>query len=261
VYICGVYARKRTSPIEFICAPLHVLPLNEAVELTVSSATSSAIAPSLTMEWLPSWLRSLFGSSMSSFRSTETAAESIVSHHGPVDIVETGSGWLIETCVKGEAERARRSALHRIEKFLAQQDRVGFHLQPIKPLMQLAEAPGRWRIRLFLRDGDVGDLPVTRNGKVRVRQIFPEALAVLRVPGRPTSLALRHAEVAIRHAVATTHWEAAGPVMLRLHALPAVLPFLGRFEVAVPVVQRVQFTAFKDPSPQEAATPASPPTR
>lgn len=217
------------------------------------------------MEWLPSWLRALpqrlFGSAWSPFRTTELANESILSRHGPVDIVETAPGWLIETCVKGDAERARRSALHRIEKFLAQQNRVGYHLQPVKPLMQSAEALGRWRICLFLRNGVGGEFPVTRNGKVRVRQIFPEALAVIRVPGRPTSLALRHAEVAIRHAVATTHWEAAGAVMLRLHALPTVLPFLGRFEVAVPVVQRASFTSFKDPSPQEAATPASPPTR
>ena len=230
----------------------------------MSHATSTAFEP-LIMEWPPSWLRFLpqkfFGTAWSPFRTTEMADESALAHHDPVDIVETSPGWLIETCVKGDAERARRSALHRIEKFLANQHRIGFHLQPIRPLMQLAEAPGRWRIRLFLRNGDGRDFPVTRNGKVRVRQIFPEALAVIRVSGRPTSLALRHAETAIRHAIATTRWEAAGAVMFRLHALPTVLPFLGRFEVAVPVVQRTPFTGFKDPSPQETATPASLPVR
>src|SRR6185312_4036671 len=212
----GIYAAHRMNPIEFICASLHVLRLYEIVEHSVPLATSNAFAPPLTMEWLPAWLRplprKLFGSAWSPFGTTEMADESVLSHHGPVDIVETSPGWLIETSVKGDAEHARHSALHRIEKFLTQQNRIGFHLQPIKPLMQLAEAPGRWRIRLFLRNGGGGDFPVTRNGKVRVRQIFPEALAVIRVPGRPTSLALRHAEIAIRHAVAPTRWQAGGAV-------------------------------------------------
>ena len=45
-------------------------------------------------------------------------------------------------------------------------------------------------------------------------------------------------ETAIRLALAPTRWEAAGAAMLRLHSVPPVLPFLGRFEVAVPVVER-----------------------
>jgi hypothetical protein len=55
--------------------------------------------------------------------------------------------------------------------------------------------------------------------------------------------------------------------MLRLHALPAVLPFLGRFEVAVPVAERSHGSAMPDwmrraifdhPGAQEAPTQAAP---
>ena len=85
-----------------------------------------------------------------------------------------------------------------------------------------------------------------RNGRVRLRALDSETLAVIRVPGRPTKLAIQHAETAIRHAIAPTGWEATGGAMLRLHALPAVLPFLGRFEVALPVVERAHGSVMPD---------------
>ena len=90
---------------------------------------------------------------------------------------------------------------------------------------------------------------------------------MIRVPGRPTKLAIQHAETAIRHAVAPTDWEATGGAMLRLHSLPTVLPFLGRFEVALPVVEREHGSALPDwarsialteSSAQEARTQPSP---
>jgi hypothetical protein len=93
-------------------------------------------------------------------------------------------------------------------------------------------------------------------------------LAVIRVPGRPTKLAVQHAETAIRHAIAPTDWEATGGAMLRLHSLPTVLPFLGRFEVALPVVELergsalpdwARSIAFTESSAQEARTQPSPP--
>jgi hypothetical protein len=58
--------------------------------------------------------------------------------------------------------------------------------------------------------------------------------------------------------------------MLRLHSLPAVLPFLGRFEVAVPVVEQAHGSSTSDwmsrvvfdrPVARKVATHASPPVR
>ena len=60
------------------------------------------------------------------------------------------------------------------------------------------------------------------------------------------------------------------PAMLRLHALPAVLPFLGRFEVAVPVVERahgsvmpdwMRSIAFSAATAHEGPTQSSPPVQ
>jgi len=118
-------------------------------------------------------------------------------------------------------------------------------------------------------DGDFVATP-GRNGRVRLRAMESETLAVIRVPGRPTSLAIQHAETAIRHAVAATRWEASGGAMLRLHALSAVLPFRGRFEVAVPVTERMQGSTMPDwmrhavfsrQAVQEHRTPSGPPVR
>ena len=118
-------------------------------------------------------------------------------------------------------------------------------------------------------DGDLA-AAIGRNGKVRLRTLHAETLAVIRVPGRPTKLAMQHAETAIRLAIAPSRWAPAGPAMLRLSTRPAALPFLNRFEVAVPVVELGQGTcradwmrqaAFIRPLGRDAATPASPATR
>ena len=58
--------------------------------------------------------------------------------------------------------------------------------------------------------------------------------------------------------------------MLRLHALPVGLPFLSRFEVAVPVVERpydsvmpdwMRSVVFNDATAHEGVTHSSPPVR
>jgi hypothetical protein len=173
------------------------------------------------------------------FRSSETADELIVARHGPVEIRRTLAGWSLETCVKGEPDRARATALRRLGNFVDGKNRSGTRLRAVRPLVQIEESVDRWRIRITVPAMD-GDFVATfwLNGRIRLRALDSETLAVIRLSGRPTQLAVRHAETAIRHVIAPTHWEATGGAMLRLHALPAVLPFLGRFEVALPVAER-----------------------
>ena len=80
---------------------------------------------------------------------------------------------------------------------------------------------------------------LARDGRVVGRRKAGQELELeVRVPGRPTLLAMKHAETAIRHALALTRWKAAGSAMLRLHTLPKLLQFFGRFEMAVLVVLR-----------------------
>jgi hypothetical protein len=205
-----------------------------------------------------------------SLRSCDAAEEMVIARHGTVAIHQTLAGWSLETCVKGEAERARTCALQRLARYVSGENRDKVRLHVVRPLVQAAEAPGRWRVRIGVAEADCNLVAtMVRGGRVTVRATESETLAVIRVPGRPTPLAMRHAETAIRHAIAPTRWEITGPTMIRLHdALPAVLPFLGRFEVAVPVVQRTVGSAMPDwmqslvpdhRAPHEAPTASSPP--
>lgn len=205
------------------------------------------------------------------FRSNETADELIVASHGPVEIRRTLACWSLETSVKGGPDRARATALCRLANYVNGKNPSRTLLHVVRPLVQTEESRGRWRIRVTLPGVD-GDFVAAsgRNGRVRLRAMESETLAVIRVPGRPTSLAIQHAETAIRHAVATTRWEASGGAMLRLHALSTVLPFLGRFEVAVPVTERMQGSTMPDwmhravfsrQAVQENRTPSGPPIR
>jgi hypothetical protein len=205
------------------------------------------------------------------FRSNETADELIVARQGPVEIRQTLAGWSLETCVKGEPDRALATALRRLSNYVNGSNRSRSRLHVVRPLVQSEEAMGRWRVRVALPGVD-GDFVAAsgRNGRVRLRALDSELLAVIRVPGRPTPLAILHAETAIRYAIAATRWTATGGAMLRLHTLPAVLPFLGRFEVAVPVAERahgstapdwMRQVVFNQRTAQETATQSSPSVR
>jgi len=51
-------------------------------------------------------------------------------------------------------------------------------------------------------------------------------------------MAIAEAESAILKAVSATNWRKAGAVRLRLHCPSAVVPLMGSFEVAMPVLER-----------------------
>ena len=213
-------------------------------------------------------LRKLLNPNLLLFRSNDTANELIIGHHGPVEIHQTLAGWSVETCVKGEPDRARATALRRLVNYVNGRNRSMARLRVVRPLVQVQEGAGRWRFRVALPDVDSDFVAAAaRNGKVRLFARRSETLAVISVPGRPTRLSIQHAETAIRTAIAVSRWQPSGGALLRLHVLPAVLPFLGRFEVAVPVVERMhgQTTdwpgraVLEQPRTGETATQPSPP--
>ena len=208
--------------------------------------------------WSPNWLP---------FRPNDLADELIVEHHGPVEIHQTLACWSLETRVKGEPDRARATAVRRLGNYVSGKNRSRARLRVTRPLVQAEESAGRWWFRVALPSVDSDFVAISaRNGKIRLRALESERLAVIRVSGRPTKLAIQHAETAIRLAIAPTRWHPTGGAMLRLHTLPAVLPFLGRFEVAVPVAERMPDAAMPDWMRQvvfnnPAATQPAPPTR
>jgi hypothetical protein len=203
-----------------------------------SHASKPGLAGNL-IAWLSEKVRRRLSPNWLLFLLSEPADELIVDRHGLVEIRRTLAGWSLETYAKGEPEHARAIALRRLGNFANDKNPSRKSLRIARPVVQTEEAAGRWLLRVAIPgiDGEVA-AAAGRKGKVRMVARGPETLAVISVPGRPTRLAMQHAETAILHAIAATRWGSTGGAMLRLHAGPAVLAFRGRFEVAVPVAER-----------------------
>ena len=172
--------------------------------------------------------------------------ETVVSYHGAVEIRQIRAGFSVQTCVKGEPERARATALQRLAQYLAGYNRSGTPLRAAGPLVQREEASGRWLVSVDLPGvEDAFVAAASRNGKVRIRPTRTEVHAILRMSGRPTPEAIAGGVTAISAALAGTMWWPAGGPMVRLHRPPAILPFANRFEVALPITRLRYATPFQ----------------
>jgi hypothetical protein len=188
---------------------------------------------------LPEYLARLFAPHWPLPHSNEATPVTVVSHHGAVEIWETHVGLSVQTCVKGEPDRARATALQRIASYLAGNNRIGTRFRAAGPLVQSEQAPGRWLVRVELLDAeDVSALPLSRNRKLRIRPAQSEVLAVLRMSGRPTPQTIARGDAVIHAALAGTLWTPTGGPMIRLYRPPSILPFANHFEVAVPIARR-----------------------
>jgi hypothetical protein len=172
-------------------------------------------------------------------RLSKTANERGVARHGNVEIRHIEGRFSAQTRVKGERNQALATALCRFRQFLSRTHRSGIELRLSRPLVQSEEAPGRWMVRMGL-SGLVTDVmsPASRGGRVKVRHVPPETVAVLRVSGRASGRALEWGAQEILESTAGTPWIITGPPILRLHGRNPILPFVGHFEVAVPVLQQ-----------------------
>ena len=164
--------------------------------------------------------------------SDATMAEALVCRIGSVEIRRQPDLWSLETCVKGDVSAARDAGLLRLAANGAGQG----CLRTARPLMLTHEAANRWRLRVPLAAVDsrlIAAAPAT--GRVRLRAVPAETLAVMRVHGRPTPSTVADADACLRQILAQTAWITTGTAIVRLHAPPAILPWLSRSDVAVTV--------------------------
>jgi hypothetical protein len=188
---------------------------------------------------LPDYLARLFAPHWPLPHSNQATPVTVVSHHGAVEIWETQVSLSLQTCVKGEPDRARATALQRIASYLAGNNRIGTRFRAAGPLVQSEEAPGRWLVRVEVLDvHDVFALPLPGNRKVRIRPAQSEVLAVLRMSGRPSPQMIARGDAVIHASLAGTLWTPTGGPMIRLYRAPSILPFANHFEVAVPIGRR-----------------------
>ena len=101
------------------------------------------------------------------------------------------------------------------------------------------QAPGRWLVRIRLATiEDAFSAPTPTMRKVRVCTLTPEHMAVIRIPARPSPQSLARGKEAIWAALNESGWVATGEAMVRMHGAVTMLPFMGGFEVAVPIARR-----------------------
>lgn len=167
--------------------------------------------------------------------------EATIASYGSVQIRHVPGGCVVQTCVKGDMNLARGTALLRLAKYVSGDNQRAAHLDAERPLLQQRKAPGLWQIAVRLTGvDDVQAAPVPRARKIRIVAQEPITWAVVIRRGRPTEQAIERAERAIMETLARSQWFATGPATVRIHAPTSVLPFAGSFEVAVPVISHTQ---------------------
>ncbi len=178
---------------------------------------------------------------------SEETDEAIIASHGSVQIRHVPGGCVVQTCVKGDMNLARGTALLRLVKYVSGDNQRAARLDAERPLLQQRKAPGLWQVavRLIAVD-DVQAAPVPRARKIKIVAQAPTTWAVITRRGRPTEQAIERAETAIMDTLARSQWFATGPGTLRIHAPTSVLPFAGSFEVAVPVFSHTQDASIGD---------------
>jgi hypothetical protein len=172
-------------------------------------------------------------------RRREATDHSAIGSLGLVEIHRTPAACFVGTCVHGEPDRARDTALQRLTNYLNGDNRSSAVLQAERPVIQQQLGPRLWRISVQLSMLPIDGLtPVPRAPKVRLWSAQPGWLAIVRMSGRPTYGAVTGGGATVLNAIANTEWVATGSPMMRLHASGPVRWFTGGFDVAVPVAPR-----------------------
>jgi SOUL heme-binding protein len=167
--------------------------------------------------------------------------ETVIASLGAVQIRRVPGGCLAQTWVKGDMNLARGTALLRLVGYVSGDNQRTARLDAERPLLQQCRAPGLWQVAVRLAAVDnVRAAPVPRARKIKIVVQEPATWAVVTRYGRPTEQAIARAEIAIRDTIARSQWFAAGATTVRIHAPTSVLPFVGSFEVAVPVFSHAQ---------------------
>jgi len=164
--------------------------------------------------------------------------ETVLATFGAMQIRRTRAGFAARTVVKGEPDPALRTALQRLTAYRDGDNRERLPVPVARPAVRRPGVPGTWSLQIGLPGVyDEFAAPVPRSGKVRIVAQPSETLAILRRSGQPHPRAQDRAAAAMLAVLADTNWRVAGPPMVRLHVPPGWLPWIGWFELAIPVTE------------------------
>ena len=199
------------------------------------------VAALLALAWLA-------GCSAVGVRTATEPGFTVVGRLGKVEVRQYGVRVAAETIAVGDEDGARSIGFRRLADYLAGANRTGTRIASAAPVaqepaalvaapfQQLREGEGRWRIRLFLPPGlALASLPAPNDPSVRLVEVPPQTMAVLRFAGPTDPVAVTARTGELVTALEGSAWRPAGEPVAWFYDPPWTLPPLRRNEVAIPV--------------------------
>ena len=183
-------------------------------------------------------------------RTTEEPAFTVLARLGEAEIRHYGARLVAEVEVVGDEQAARNQGFRPLAAYIFGENRAAERIGTTAPVAQQPgerigmTAPvaqegvgGRWRIAFFMPARYTREtLPLPRDARVRLRELPPETVAVLRFPGLPDEAAVQAAQARLEAALAGGAWRATGPGGAWFYDPPWTIPALRRSEVWRPVI-------------------------
>jgi hypothetical protein len=157
---------------------------------------------------------------------------------GGVEVRQYGRRLAAETTTAAPSEAiARGASFQRLARYIFGANRGGTKIAMTAPVL-MASRPGAMTMRFFLPAAITPDrAPAPQDSAVRVVEVPPEILAVLRYAGRPWPRP-PGAEPALRRALEGSGWNAAGDAFALFYDPPTTPGPLRRNELAIAAIAR-----------------------
>jgi hypothetical protein len=183
---------------------------------------------------------------------TEEPRFTVVETIGAIEIRQYGPRLAAEVVVQGDEEDARNDGFRPLADYIFGNNKARTKIAmtaPVAqersekiamtaPVAQTRDGTG-WRVRFFMPAKYTRDtLPQPNNPAVRIVEVPPETMAVIRFSNSRSSEAIAKQTAALLGTLATSRWTVAGAPVTWLYDPPWTLPFFRRNEVAVPVKSR-----------------------
>lgn len=180
---------------------------------------------------------------------TEEPEYAVTAKVGDVEIRHYAARIAAETAIAGEEYNARNAGFRKLAGYIFGANKTNASIAMTAPVAQSAEtiamtapvgqsqdAQGRWVIRFTMPSKyTMATLPVPNDAEVKLVEVPPETIAVLRFTGSTGTDAVKDQQTKLLATLKASPWTATGMPIAWFYDPPWTIPFLRRNEVAVPV--------------------------
>lgn len=180
---------------------------------------------------------------------TEEPEYAVTAKVGDVEIRHYAARIAAETAIAGEEYNARNAGFRKLAGYIFGANKTNASIAMTAPVAQSAEtiamtapvgqsqdAQGRWVIRFTMPSKyTMATLPVPNDAEVKLVEVPPETIAVLRFTGSTGTDAVKDQQTKLLATLKASPWTATGTPIAWFYDPPWTIPFLRRNEVAVPV--------------------------